>query len=150
MIFESVSSLSKIEADIASSTASIIEHLIKLYYFRDDQASYSWKRSIYSALNSLPKCKSDNKYPDFGLIHSSFDFTIFDAVYESTMSEIQNWDSLARYIEDVLSHQNKNDIWLLWLEYSKKLALSLAGRGSVSLNEIISILDSLLNRFIYM
>lgn len=114
--------------------------LIHLAYYSEsssDNINLShWAKEIYSFINTVPKLKSNNKFPSELFIYRNIYRTYFDCLQdwlpgEFAKEDIQYEPSRLRIIEDFCS------------EYCEWLSIKLSVHGKVTQSEVINELNYL-------
>lgn len=135
--------------DMRSSRDKYIEHLIKLFLWRDENWSTEWKQEIYGFYKSVPKMKENKKkYPDekdmyeaiFGGVEDVFDERLSWLVEEI---ETNNPELEHRKIGDLITMKAH---WFI-SDYSHFVSNTLHQNGIVIRADAISKLNYLLSRY---
>jgi hypothetical protein len=127
----------------------IVEHLIKLYYFRDSQRAGVWKRSVYSAVSKVSSWKG-RKYPAWDFIYGC----IWKAIKDDWGDQFSGWvEGVAEYLDDgsldigvMLQNPRPVDVGNLIENYCYWLSHALESKGRVSPAEVYEVIDDLLGR----
>jgi hypothetical protein len=151
-IFSMSEHLRTIEIQLVSKRNVIIEHLIKLYYFRDSQWAGVWKRSVFSAVSSVPSWKR-HKFPAWDFIYSRLwkgIEDVWDAQFGNRLDVVAgrlNGGGLD--VEVMLENPRPVDIGYLVQNYCYWLSHALEAKGQVSSVEVCEVIDDLLDRYIF-
>ena len=123
-------------SQISSVSEPVIEHLIKLYLFKDSEYQNHWRKEIWSFLHSVPKLKNTKKNPQVDLIRRAL------ATYEDSVLELR------RVVEDeysslFVSRSDNTELERLICAYLDWASEILSELGSITLSEVYSKLEEL-------
>lgn len=152
--YEMAFPLSQIADKIKRSVPCLFEHLLKLFYFREDNSAFKWKVSIYKSLASIPKCGNNNKFPSYEFILSAIwsgkfskeNFRKINAGFITGMNNSVKYAPLPRIYN---SSQIEQDALKFCEAYIITLAHELSTRGNISSTESFNQLDYFLTLFKY-
>lgn len=148
-------SLSKIAYDLQKSAPALFEHLLKLFYFRDDYSFSDWKKSVYDVLSSVPKQSNTGKFPRWDAIVNilwqgkKIDKSYFRNMNNKFIKQINSspkYKSLPKIYSDEYVEKNA---YQFCYEYIEWLAEQLECYGKVSRNDAFDKIDKLLDKYLY-
>jgi hypothetical protein len=152
-IYSMADSRSRLEKTIKSHNEVRMEHLLKLYFYPEDQRDRDgWKRSVYNSLHSVPLLKN-NKYPDFQFL--------FDKIWvEPFAGSLQReMGSRVRFISKSMHRYNApvfpldpliiENCYEICESYSRELAESLSVVGGRSWLSIYTEVELHMKKSIY-
>lgn len=124
-----------IKNKLESRTPQIIEHIIKLCLYPNNESVNHWKREVWAAIHVVQKQKRTNKFPS-----SKF---IFEATWGT------DGDMLDQFIQIVMSEYSKVEYDLVSIQsccikYFTWLSKKLAAYGFVTNQDASDILDDIL------
>lgn len=135
-------SLDKIGRDLRSDSDRVIEHLLKIFYFRDSTGDYShWSSEVYAFVHFVPKIKKSNKAPKKGFIKKN----LWD--YKKDVFSIIHKKLLEDFIEDIGTVLYDSRAAFFCEDYMEWLSEALSLNNVVSFKEVKTILDTLVKRY---
>jgi hypothetical protein len=141
--------LNKIYIRLDAQYTNIVEHLLKIYFFRDSQWKHDWVVHTWKAAREIDMRKGVNRYPLRDWIYHVLwedSADIWEKVYRSTIS---GFAADLKYL-DTSVVQKKPRMWET-AEFVRCYMLWLSGRlaehGEVSLSEAEAEVDRLLGEF---
>jgi hypothetical protein len=145
---EMADSLSKIAQRLFQYEAVRLEHLLKVYYFRDFQMYLNgWITSIYKCNIQIPKNVNTNKYPTYKFIYKNLwenEIDAFEDHHEGYISTFASYKYLPK-----IENPDLEGVFLFCEEYFKWLSLQLSQEGKITLEEVKEKLNSLLEEIPY-
>ena len=129
---------SKVYDNIASHSAEMNKHIMKLLFYPDSQYVSHWQHEIYSFLNSVPKLKNNNKFPKVDLILKAL--SIYDDMIDAFIEPVQDEESELTPCNIPLPK-----IESAIQKYHNWIATELSSKGVVSQSAIRSKLTELVN-----
>lgn len=148
-------SLSKIIYDIQKSAPALFEHLLKVFYFRDDYSFSDWRKSIYDVLSSVPKQSNTGKFPRRNAIMDTiwqgneFNKNYFSNINKRFIKQINSspkYKNLPKIYNNEYTEKNAYDFCY---SYTKWLSEQLEYYGKVSRNDAFDKIDDLLKEYPY-
>lgn len=134
--------LEKIGMDLRAKTDMLIEHLLKIFYYRDTTGDYShWVSEIYAFVHTIPKTKKTNRPPKEKFIYKNlwgYKEDIFETVHKMLIRSFN-----VRYGFISLDPRAK----VFCEEYIGWLSESLSNVNEISLEEISNYLRYLIRRY---
>jgi uncharacterized protein (UPF0297 family) len=130
----------------------IFEHLIKLYYFRDSRWARVWKRSVHSAVFRVPLW-TGHKYPAWDFMYDC----LWKAIEDVWEVQFDSWlNFVSESLKDgfldtgvMLRNPRPIEVGHLVDNYCFWLSHALEAKGQVSPMEVYSIIDELLDRYVF-
>lgn len=127
----------QLELKLKSKSSMIMEHLLKLYLYSHNESAYGhWQSEIYSLLNSVPKLKSNNKYPDKKFLMANL-YRPQDHNFDAGI-----WRLQLKYGELNWNHEINVRFNKMSYDYFDQLSDSLSKVGHVKSSEVYQMLDN--------
>ena len=143
LLKEMADSKSRISSQLCNNRKSYLEHLIKLYLWKNSEYANHWKSEIYSFYNDIPKLRTTNKYPNSDFIYQA----IFGYCEDSISDSIDDKIEFILYKENNLNklEYDKSDIIKFIKDYSIWLSSNLSSKGHISFRDAYTKMNELLN-----
>jgi len=127
-----------------------LEHLLKIYYFRNSPSVNTWKKHLYGNTPTAPLFRHNNKLPSFEFIFKHLWLTYADQffnLYKILMSDILKM----KYVDTgkVRKNPNMKDVKTFCENVFDWVAHELAKKGAVNKSAYYGVVDSFLLRHPY-
>lgn len=144
-------SISAIAEKIKGAAPLLFEHLLKLFYFRDDRSFNNWRTSVYKALCSLPKCAHNGKFPGGDFIERAvwsgkFDRSNFKRINDRFVKGMNNsakYSELPEIYEDGWIMKNAYNFCKGYISF---MAAEIEEKGKVEIDDAFNEIDFLLSK----
>lgn len=138
---ELVGDLTRESQEPHGGSRRVLEHLIKLYYWSDSDPDNmnTWKKSVYSNCCRVPRCTSNNRYPDSKKIYKAI-WNAWGDTFDSLEKELNNnpaYKKLPRISIDSNCISLCSD-YILWLSHQLNID------GVVTPSEVYEEIDKLM------
>jgi hypothetical protein len=146
--------MKSIEFQLVSKREVVIDHLLKLYYYRNSDWDRVWKRSIFSAVHSVSSYKGSHKLPPRDWIYNCLWGGIEDLWFPRFSKFLQGVADGFGYSEGpcidvslMINNPRPHETYGLIHAYIFWLSGKLSNDGIVSPAEVYGEIDRILSEF---
>jgi hypothetical protein len=131
----------------------IVEHLLKLYYFRDSMWKPVWISHLFKNTPFAVKFKHNNKYPDTAFIYENmwgFLDDTYAGVYRQIISGILETDNVdVQRITKSPNIEITRELCSSYCEWVAQMISNPLNSGSVTLSQVRLEIEKLLKKYPY-
>ena len=140
--------ISVILQDLRSERKKYIEHMIKIFMWRDTVWFTKWRKEIYGTYRDIQMIKGKNKYPESKDIYDN----IFGNIEDTFDGRVKWYVDNLEYDNEELSHRNVDESVAIQLhcfisEYTKFISDQLSTDGIVDRAEASDKMSELLDKY---
>jgi hypothetical protein len=144
--FSMADSLKDILNDVKSFNRRRLEHLLKLYYYREDTQDFnSWIASVASSPDQIDLLKGPHKFPSKEKLLQAMWLVQEDSFYRKEQLYLTNFAS--HLVTDYPAKQPSKNSYAFCDEYHKWFAEYLAKEGLVPISSVSAKITELLNKY---
>ena len=140
-----------IETMLSNHTRSIVEHLLKLFYFRDTQWQNKWLKDLNTSTPDVPLFSHNKNLPDKKFILQNLWLWTADTyertVYRKVIDIIKNYTKLS--CANILKKPDIDKTKKFCNEYFDWASDELSNSGVITLDDIKGIIPKLLMKYKY-
>lgn len=122
---------------------NIIEHIVKLYFYRNKGATRHWRREIFSFLHRVSVLKHNHKLPSSDFLYENLYHVNSNKIGRIVLSVTQWYVDEYGDSDVAVNDDSISDVTDMISRYLKWLSENLSRTGDVTPNEVYNQLDAL-------